>query len=159
ACHQRALESSRALGDKRWRVTHLSNLGETYRHMGDLEKATALLQEGHQLAQATANRQGQAFCLMRLAQGYHDADDPAAARDHYERSPDIGLPPCNVVCATQLGVLCLEAGRAEEAQSYFEQGMSLCRALLDKTPRLYDALYLLALGQLGSGRPEEALAG
>jgi tetratricopeptide (TPR) repeat protein len=158
ACHLRALETSRALGDTRWRVTHLSNLAEIYRHMGDLERAAARLQLGLQLAEVKANRQGQAFCLMRLAQVHHDAGRPDQARGHYERGLQIGLPPCNVVCATQLGVLCLETGRAAEARGYFEQGMSLCRGLLDKTPRLYDALYLLALGQLSSGRPEEALA-
>jgi tetratricopeptide (TPR) repeat protein len=158
-CHQFALEVSQALGDKRWQVTHLSNLGETLRHLGDLEKAEESLRAGLELAAATGNRQGQAYCLMRLAQFLHQAGQWEPARDHYERGLRIGLPPCNMVCAVQLGVLLLETGQGEEAQTVLARGMALCRRLLDRTPRLVDALYLLALAQLAGGQAVEALAG
>jgi tetratricopeptide (TPR) repeat protein len=156
ACHQRALHGSQREGEQRWQVTHLSNLGEAYRQIGDLEAAQRYLRQGLDLASATGNRQGEAYCLTRLAQTHLDADQLDEARDLYQRSLPIGLPPCSFECATKLGMICLQGGRTEEAQGSFSQALMMCRALLDRTPRLYDALYHLALAQLGSGRHAEA---
>jgi tetratricopeptide (TPR) repeat protein len=60
-------------------------------------------------------------------------------------------------CAIELGILCLQEGKAEGAQDSFGRGIDLCRSLLDKTPNLYEALYYLALAQLSSGHLDEAL--
>jgi len=57
-----------------------------------------------------------------------------------------------------MGPLYLEEGKAEETQDYFARGIALCRELLERTPRFYDALYHLALAQLGIGQPDNALA-
>ena len=56
-----------------------------------------------------------------------------------------------------LGILRLEQGNITGAQNTLGQGIALCRALLDKTPQLYRALYALALAQLASGEPAAAL--
>jgi tetratricopeptide (TPR) repeat protein len=45
-----------------------------------------------------------------------------------------------------------------EVQADLARSITLCQQLLDKAPRLYDVLYHLALAQLGSGQPDEALA-
>jgi tetratricopeptide (TPR) repeat protein len=54
-------------------------------------------------------------------------------------------------------MLSLEQGDQAGAQDFFARGSALCQALLTKTPRLYRALYTLALAQLGSGQPDAAL--
>ncbi len=155
SCHEFALERSRSAGDTRWDVTHLSNLAETHRLLGDPAAATRLLHEGLARAERTGNPQGQAFCLMRLGQLHHDAGQLAEARDHFERAVRIGLPPCNFLGAVKLGILSLASG---QSRAHFAQTLALCRALLARTPRLFEALYALALAQLGDGQGAEALA-
>jgi tetratricopeptide (TPR) repeat protein len=158
-CHEFALEVSRKQGDKRWQVTHLSNLGETLSRLGDRNKAEEHLRAGLDLAGATGSRQGQAYCLMRLGRFLHEAGQLGPARDHFERGLRIGLPPANMVCSVYLGMLLLETGQAAEAQAALARGIALCRGLLNRTPNLADALYVLALAQLAGGQTAEALAG
>lgn len=80
------------------------------------------------------------------------------ARRYYEESIAVDIPPANYSCTVKLGVLCLEEAKVEEAQSYLARGIVLCRELLEKTPRFYDALYHLGLAQLGSGQSDDAIA-
>jgi tetratricopeptide (TPR) repeat protein len=156
--HQLALYVSQVEGDQRWRVRHLANLGETYRQLDDLGAAVRSLQEGLQLAVQTGNRHGEGVCAADLAQIHHEAGQLGDARQYYERGMGVGLLPSNYPCAVKLGILGLEEGKAAEAGEHFARGLAMCDALLEKSPRLYDALYLRALAELGGGRPTAALA-
>jgi serine/threonine protein kinase/tetratricopeptide (TPR) repeat protein len=157
ACQQQAVALSQAQGDTRWQVTHLSNLGDLHRRLGNHRAARRCLQDALSLCHTTRNRQGEAFCLMRLAQVAQESGDLAEARTHYEQGLRIGLPPCNFLCAVKLGVVCLAMANPEEARRHLERGVALCGALLEKTPRLCEALYHLALAQLGLGEKAQAL--
>jgi tetratricopeptide (TPR) repeat protein len=158
ACQQRALARSQALGDRRWQVTHLSNLGDLYRRQGDHHAALRCLQAGLNLCLQTQNRQGEGYCRTRLGQVYQASGDLAQARTLWEEGLQLSLPPSNFQCAVRLGLLCLETGASAEAGGYLEHGTALCRALLEKTPRLWDALYYLALAQLALGNGAQAMA-
>ena len=46
---------------------------------------------------------------------------------------------------------------SEEAHDHLKRGIALCQEQLALTPRLYDALYHLALAQLGVKQPDDAL--
>jgi tetratricopeptide (TPR) repeat protein len=153
-CQEFALAQAREAGYTRWEVTHLSNLAEVHRLLGDTVAATRLLLDGLSVAERTDNAQGRGFCLMRLGLVHHEAGRRDEAASYYEQAVRIGLPPCNFLGAVRLGML----REGDEARPYFAQGMALCRTLLTKTPRLYEALYALALAQLGDDREEEALA-
>jgi tetratricopeptide (TPR) repeat protein len=157
-CQEFALSTSQAADDRRWQVTHLSNLGETYRVRGDHAAATRFLQQGLIQARSTNNRHGEAYCSMRLARVCHETGALGQAREYYAQAIEAGFPPCNFQSAVQLGILLLEISKPQEAREYLSTGAALCRGLLDRTPRLCDAIYSLALALVADGRHEEGLA-
>lgn len=126
--------------------------------LGDTEKAIESTRLALSLAREADTVEYQSRSLLLLGSIYHHLGESEDARHCYEEALALGFARVNYGSAVKLGILCLEEGKVEEAQDYFARGIALCRELLDKTPRLYDALYALALAQLGSGQPEEALA-
>jgi tetratricopeptide (TPR) repeat protein len=155
---QTAAHISQVEGDNRWGVSHFSGQSRAHRKLGNYEAALRYAGEGLDRALRTCNRQGAGYCALRRAQALHELGRLAEARGDYERGKQVTLPPIHYACSVRLGILCLEEGKAAEAGENFALGISLCRVLLARAPGLYDALYLLALAQLGSGATEEALA-
>jgi tetratricopeptide (TPR) repeat protein len=158
SCHAFALKTSQDANDLRWQITHLSNLGEAHRKRGDREAAMRYLQQGLDLATSTGNRQGQAYCALRLARVLHETGLLDLAGDYYGQALQAELPPCHFLAAIHLGILSLETGKLKAAPGYLAAGADLCRGLLSKTPRLYDALYGLALAHMASGQPDQSSA-
>lgn len=152
-----AVYISQVEGDQRWQVRHLCNLAEMHRQLGDETAALEALREALQMSGNIGNRHGEGFSRAGLAQLHHAAGRLDEARVHYERGLAIGLPPSNCRCAVKLGVLHLEQGRPADAADCFHRGLAMCAALLEKTPRLYEILYLRALAELGHGRVAAAL--
>jgi tetratricopeptide (TPR) repeat protein len=129
-----------------------------------MRKAIDHYEQALQIACDIHDRRAEWINLVNLGVTYAALGETQKAREHYEQSLQItcceafDMPQTNYSCAVKLGILCLEEGKPDEAQDYFARGIALCHALLEKTPRLYDALYHLALAQLGSEQTSESLA-
>ena len=87
----------------------------------------------------------------------HYQGDLSSAHRYYEDTLASNLPFISFSCAVKLGILCLEEEEIESAQQYLKRGIALCQARLEKTPRLYDVRYHLALAQLAIGKADDAL--
>jgi tetratricopeptide (TPR) repeat protein len=121
----------------------------------EYDKAQEFLCESEEVA-AYPDNKAQVFHALGMLN--HLLGNLADASRYYEDAFTFDLPETKYSSAIRLGILCLEEGKAEEAQDYFTHGIALCRELLEKTPRLYDVLYHLALAQLSTGQSDEALA-
>ena len=80
------------------------------------------------------------------------------ARRAYEDALALNFPSTNYRYAVMPGILRLEQGDIAGAQAVLTHGITLCRALLQKTPNLYSPLYTLALAHLANGHPDPPLA-
>lgn len=156
-CEQ-ALVIGREIGDRSGEGVALSNLGEAITQLGDFELSTRYYNDALKIGRDIGHKFGISYRLAGLGHAYHYLNDLPEARRCYAEAFALDLPTTNYSCAIRLGILGLEENKTADAEDYFTRGITLCRALLEKTPRLYGALYTLALAQLGSGQPDEAIA-
>ena len=96
--------------------------------------------------------------LLGLGTVEHHFSRLAAARHVYEEALALQIPLTRYLTLTNLGILCLEMGEGASSRNYFDCAADLCRATLEKTPRLYVALYALALVRVSRSEGAEALA-
>jgi tetratricopeptide (TPR) repeat protein len=156
--YEQSLEIGREIDDKRSEGTSLSNLGEIARYLGDYEKSRSYYLDALKIAKEISDKSGASYRLQGIAYTYHQQRNFSEARRSYEDSLALNIPQINFVSTTYLGVLCLAEGKIKEAQKYFTKAINLCNEALAKTPDFYDALYALALAQLGNGQSDEGLA-
>lgn len=158
AYYEQALAIRREIGDRRGEVNDFINLGEVVAQLGDFEQSIRYYNDALKVLRDIGQKAGISEGLKSLGNCYHHLNDLAKARRCYEEGFALEMPTTNYSCAIRLSILALEENRTAEAEDYFTRGIALCRALLEKTPRLYEALYALALAQLGSGQSDEAIA-
>ncbi len=155
--YKQALAIKREIGDRVGEGKQLDNLGAAYLRSGEFDSAIGHYTQAARVSEEVGDKENQSYALGGLGAVHHHRVNLADARRCYADALALDMPRTDYSCAVKLGVLCLEEGKAEDAQDYFARGIALCRALLEKTPRLYDALYELALAQLGGGQPDGAL--
>ncbi len=131
-----------------------SNLGVMYNQLGQFRQAVQAYRVALPLAQDHRSRSHR---LKGLGYALHHLNQSAWAGRCYEAALALGISETHFQCAVLLGVVSLGAGKRDEARDYCRRGVQLCRGLLEKTPRLYEALYYLGLGQLALGPAAEAL--
>jgi tetratricopeptide (TPR) repeat protein len=156
--YEQALVIRREIDHRIGEGRDLSNLGGSFAQLGDFEKSIRYYIGALKISKDIGHKFGIAYRLTGLGNAHHHLGDLGEARRCYEEAFGLDIPTNNYDCATRLGILSLEETRTAEAEDYFMRGIALCRALLEKTPRLYEALYNLGLAQLGSGQSEEAIA-
>jgi tetratricopeptide (TPR) repeat protein len=156
--YEQALAISRETGDRIGEGRSLSNLGYAVSQVGDFEQSVCYYNDALKIGRDISHKSGTSHRLEGLGLAYHHLGDLAEAHRCYEEALDLDIPSTNYSCVISLGIISLEENKAAEAEDHFTRGMALCRALLEKTPGLYEALYELALAQLGSGRSDEAMA-
>lgn len=155
--YEQALKIARDIGNRRGEGNELGKLGIAYADLGDFGKAISYLRDALSILRETEDKRAISHCLEGMGHAHHHLSNLADARRCYMDALVLDAPTSNFTCAILLGILCREEGKADEARDYLARGIALCRALLDKTPNYYRALYLLAFAQLGSGQPDTAL--
>ncbi|MBM3236396.1 tetratricopeptide repeat protein [Candidatus Poribacteria bacterium] len=156
--YEQALQIAKEIGDRRGEGNRLGNLGIAYHQLGETRKAIEFYNQALQIFKEKGDRFDESIALFNIGEAHHHLGNLAEAHRYYEEAFALDIPSTNYSCAVKLGILCLEEGKAEEARDHFVRGITLCRVLLENTPRLYDALYHLALAQLGNGQSDDALA-
>lgn len=80
---ERALEIRRELGLEREVAMSLCNLAETYFLQGEAARSAETFLQAFELAVATGDRYGQAFCQWGLGQARHALGSPEEATEHW----------------------------------------------------------------------------
>lgn len=155
---KKALEIAREVGNSNGQIKDLGDLGDLYADFGGLEKAISYYQDALFIARSIGDKVSMSDLLEELARAHHLLSEFADARRFYEESLTASADAVSCYsCSIQLGILDLQEGRPEESRSQIEQGIAGCRSLLAKTPGDDDLLRWIALAQLASGQPEDAL--
>jgi tetratricopeptide (TPR) repeat protein len=157
ASYEQALAIAHEIGDRQREGLCLGNLGAAYVALGEVRQALASYEQALALAREIGAKEVQSEALLGLSTAHYHLGNLADARRSYEEALALDILSTNYSSAVKLGMLCLEERKVEEARDYLTRGITLCRALLEKTSNLYNVLYTLALAQLGSGQPDEAL--
>lgn len=156
--YQQSFEIAREINNRSWQAMGNYYLGIAQLGSGKYEEAIACLVEALQIAEEIADRRISSRILYCLGESYYHSGNLVEAKGKYQEGLSLNFPTTKFSCAVKLGILSLEQGNSDQAGGYFGQGIDLCHMLLEKTPTLYDALYFIALAQLGLGRFEESLA-
>jgi tetratricopeptide (TPR) repeat protein len=149
-----ALSVAERMQDESLRGLSLSNLAVLYNQIGQFQQGLEAAQQSLRLARTPRSR---SYRCRYLAVAHHHLGDLSEAGRCYEEALALDVAETNYACAVQIGILCLEDTKPAEARKHLAQGMGLCQNLLRQTPRLYNAIYFLALAQLADGQPEEAI--
>jgi tetratricopeptide (TPR) repeat protein len=152
-----AVRIARELNDRRGLVARLCGLARAMHAVGNVGESIIYHKEAIELARAIKSRYGEAKNLLFLGKLYHETGDVNLARACYTDALALDAPEFIHNCLSRLGVICLEKGELAQARDCFGRAISTCLTMLEKTPRLYDALNCLALSHLGAGEPQKAV--
>lgn len=158
ACYKEALALDIDTDDKWGQGLDLEHMGRAYLEMGDNQMARQSLEKALALGIQVNVREDQYEALVGLGMVYHNEGNLVDAHRCYTDAVKLQIPKSHYSCEPRLGILCLEEEEPAKAEEHFSRGIEMCQTLLAKTPNLCDALYHLALTQLGRGQPDEAIA-
>jgi predicted ATPase/transcriptional regulator with XRE-family HTH domain/Tfp pilus assembly protein PilF len=157
--HERALISSRAVGDERGTATALESLGNIAQDQGDLGRAKALFEEVLEHRHALDDRQGVAHAFLNLAAVATHQGDEGKAADFYTEALGLLHPLGDqrgiAAALTNLGALTFLRGDVSAATSLYEEALESWHLLGDKQAT---AVVLSNLGEVEQrrGNPEKA---
>jgi diguanylate cyclase (GGDEF)-like protein len=154
-------EIARELGDDRRRGEALYWEGCALDHLLEHDRALAAFGEALAIAQAAANRAGQARILRATGLAYDELGDFPQALDHHLRALEIEETAGNVAgrAATlrTIGVVYSRSGDLETGLDYFGQSLALCGETNDDIGRA-KTLNNIGVNLNDLGRHDESLA-
>jgi len=132
----------------RARAAAVGNLGNVYRHRGDLQKAEERYRQALETDRGIGNRPGQATHLGNLGIIYAQRAELDKAAEHFEGAlaadREIGNRPGEARHLNNLGLVYADCGDLDKAEEHFQQALKIDREIGN---RLGEAS---ALGNLGS---------
>jgi tetratricopeptide (TPR) repeat protein len=158
AYYEHALAMVREIGGHQWEGRMLGYLGHAHVVLEALPQSLEYYERALAILRSLEDREGLSEVLVDLGMLHHFLGHLTEAGLAYAEALRLDFPTTNYCCAVMLGLLRLEQGDTPGAQEALIHGITLCHALLEKTPHLYRPLYTLALAHLASGRPDIALA-
>ena len=146
---EEALNVAGEIGDRRYEGYWLHRLGIAYRALGQVERAI----ESHERALAIALHEiseprVQTRNLLELGKVLLTMGMIEEAQKLCADALDLDVPDNSYQAALALGIILLHQ-RAPAARETFSDAATRCRALLDKTARLYEPRYALATALVG----------
>ena len=130
--------------------------GRVKRALNKYEQALELLADCRRIYTESGMPKMLALVLCETALVYERLKDLKQARCLYREARAHDSPATNYRCTVKLGVIAMAVGDESEARERLTTGIALCRQILEKTPRHYDALYSLALAEVAEGHTEDA---
>lgn len=157
AYYQTALKIDK--GVERWgEGMDLCHLGRAYYDLGKMEEALKYHEEALGIAIEVSVAEDQYEALLGIGMIQHSLGNLPEASRNFKEALKLDIPKSHYSCSPRLGIVRLEEGFTKEADDHLARGIRECEALLEKTPKLYDALYHLALAELAKEQPDRALA-
>src|SRR5262249_9718902 len=127
------LTQANKLQDADLKARILNSRGLVYFYQQKLGRAKTYFSRALQTALAGGDDKGQSTVdiLNKLAGAYHSSGERAEAEETYRRALKIGearlgsLHPNLVIALTNLGYLCKDLGRYDEAEDYFKRSLTI----------------------------------
>lgn len=157
---QVGLAAAQASGDELATARLLSNVGGSYRKLGDLPLAERHLSQALALRQKLGDKQGECMALVNLGLVQLDSGKPAAAIRGFRRALTLNREIGNRIgegySLHNLGTLYQAYGRLERALGYFTQALEIRQEL--KAPHeLLGTMHSMGEVLLGLGRVDEGM--
>ena len=156
-----ARDASLTAGDDLSKAQSLYNLGVTYAHTGEQEKALELLRESLALVRGMGRKDSEARILMEVGDIYALRGDMPAAKRFYDDVCTIGKesssPSTEADCFFSKGTVSLNQGEFKSAADFFEHALRIDREVSDYAGQYSDLLNLAAVFK-NSGDMKRSLA-
>lgn len=137
---------------------NLHHAGEAALLSRDFCKAIATCKTACERLSRLGERRNFSYALFSLAWAYCHQRLLEEARERCRAGLQLNAPETHHSFLTLSGILHLQAGAIEAAQSMLAESLKACEKAVQRAPRFYEAIYSQALVELASGRSEPALA-
>ncbi len=138
--HEKALEISRNIGDRKGEGNGLGNLGNAYRNLGEVKKAIKYYKQALVISKEIGNRQGEGNWLGNLGSAYRNLGEVKKAIKYYKQalviSKEIGDRQGEGAELGNLGIAYSDLGQVQKAIEYYEQALAIGKEIKD--PRIID---------------------
>jgi tetratricopeptide (TPR) repeat protein len=145
---QSALRISQEMGDHRKTGQWLAELGNILLRDKQFEPAIESYQKSIALFKSVGNRWGENYSLLILNQVLYILGRISEVRYNAEGILESEVSGMDHRAALLLGIVSLESSESR-AKAAFEDAISRCRSLLDKTETLWEPRYTLAAALIG----------
>jgi len=124
---EKALHTSREIGNRNGEATCYMNLGNVYQSVGEYEKAREYLEKSLVIRKEIGDRNGEAACYINLGNVYISVGEYEKARKYLEESlvieKEIGNRDGEASCYINLGNVYNSVGEYEKARKYLEESL------------------------------------
>ncbi len=146
--HGQALDIAHQVGHHAGAVDRLRHLGHVHYALGQIQQAIGLHQKAMAIAQEIDNPEGRGHQLLELGKLFLVIGELSEAKRCCTESLALSMPEFSYSAALALGIVLLHQ-RDSAAGETFADAASRCRAMLGKTPGLYEPRYVLAAALVG----------
>ncbi len=146
---EEALAIAREIGDREGEGVWLDNLGNAYSDLGKAKQAIGYYEKALAIAREIRNRRLESYHLLGLGKALQATEELTKARRCCEEALGLDVLETSYSAALTLGIVLLYQ-RDKAAGEAFEDAVCRCRAILDRTPSLYEARYALAAALVGN---------
>jgi tetratricopeptide (TPR) repeat protein len=130
---EQALRIYRAIGDRQGEDLALGNLGATFHHLGDYDRARTSYEYALQICREIGDRQGEAEILNHLALLSHQVNNGQASCEYSQQAlliaRDLGDRSLEAYALTHLGHALAGLGRLTDAADAYWQALRLHQKL------------------------------
>jgi tetratricopeptide (TPR) repeat protein len=148
-CYEQAVTIARETGDRTGEGRLLGSLGRVHHALGQIERAIAFYKQALDIAREVGDHDGESYQALGLGRTLLTAGELTEARQLCEESRDLDVPWTDYRAVLTLGIIFLHQ-HDETVGDAFADAIARCQAMLDKTPNLYDAIYVLATALVGN---------
>lgn len=147
--HEQALLIAQEIANRRGEGKALGNLGIAYSDLGQVKRAIEHYQQALLIAREIGDRWGQSYQLLGLGKILLAIGELSKARQRCTEALALDISETRYQAALALGIVLLHLPDLAAGESFADVA-ARCRAMLDKTARLYAPRYTLAAALVGS---------
>ncbi len=148
ASYQEALVIAIETGDRRREGLWISNQGYAFYPLREFDQMINLCEKALTIFRKIGYRLGESLCLLGISRALLANEEFSKARRYYEEAVTLDISETSHQLALVSGILLLHQCHLA-AQESFQNAIDHCRALLDRTPGLYEPRYTLAAALIG----------
>lgn len=136
------------------------NLGNIYKHRGELQKALESLERARKINHDLERRTGELFCVYGIGSVYHDLGDLDKALEHYnealELGKDVADPGFEAGLRNNIGWVLYRQGHGDQALESYSQALKISRDN-NLSSNVASALHNIGTTKVALNRMQEGL--
>lgn len=125
--YKQAFNINKEVNDVAMKDTLLNNIGRTYYHKAEFDKAINKLTESYEIKERRGNKYGISLSLVNLALIYAEKGDFDKALDYHERSlkivEELGENYCKAINLRGLGYISSLKGELDESEEHYQASL------------------------------------